>query len=93
MDASECRNTAARPVVDRARCEGKGDCVRVCPHGVFAVGRIDDADFAALGALAKLKSVVHGRKTALLPRLDACAACGACVTACPEKAIRLIVPR
>lgn len=67
--------------------------MRVCPHDVFEVGRISDADFAALGPLGKLKSVVHGRKTAHLPRLDACAACGACVTACPEKAIRLVVPR
>lgn len=93
MEASECRGTPARPVVDRARCEGKGDCVRVCPHAVFEVGRIADEDFAALGPLAKLKSVVHGRKTAHLPRIEACAACGACVTACPEKAIRLVVAR
>ncbi|HEY4184287.1 MAG TPA: ferredoxin family protein [Polyangia bacterium] len=26
-----------RPVVDRARCEGKRDCVEVCPYGVFEV--------------------------------------------------------
>ena len=25
------------PVIDRNRCEGKADCVRVCPVGVFAV--------------------------------------------------------
>ena len=27
-----------RPVMDRNRCEGKADCVRVCPTGVFTVG-------------------------------------------------------
>jgi ferredoxin len=32
------------PRVDRSRCEGKGDCVAVCPYGVFLVDRIDDAE-------------------------------------------------
>jgi NAD-dependent dihydropyrimidine dehydrogenase PreA subunit len=79
-----------RPVVDRARCEGKRDCVDVCPHDVFVVRRMDDADFASLGMLAKLKSVAHRRQTAYTPRADACRACGLCVVACPEKAIRLV---
>lgn len=77
------------PVVNRARCEGKQDCVRVCPKNVFEVRRIDDADFATLGVLAKLKSMAHGRKTAYTPRASDCEACGQCVTACPEKAIKL----
>jgi NAD-dependent dihydropyrimidine dehydrogenase PreA subunit len=76
-------------VVNRSKCEGKSDCVRVCPYDVFEVRRIDDADFARLGALAKLKSVAHGRKTAYTPRASACQACGKCVAACPEKAIKL----
>jgi NAD-dependent dihydropyrimidine dehydrogenase PreA subunit len=77
------------PLVDRARCEGKSDCVAVCPYDVFEVRRIDDADFARLGFFAKLKSRAHGRKTAYTPRADLCQACGLCVVACPEKAIRL----
>lgn len=81
---------AWRPVVDHARCEGKRDCVEVCPHGVFAVRVIDDADFTALSPLGKLKSLVHGRKTAYTPRADACRSCGLCVVACPEDAIRLM---
>lgn len=78
-----------RPIVDRSKCEGKSDCVEVCPYDVFEVRRIDDADFAALGVLGKLKSMAHGRKTAYTPNADACRACGHCVTACPEKAIKL----
>lgn len=80
----------AHPVVDRARCEGKADCVEVCPYQVFEIGRISDEDFAALSFFAKMKSRAHGRKTAFTPRADACHACGACVTACPEKAIKLV---
>jgi hypothetical protein len=48
----------------------------VCPFDVFEVRSIDDADFAALEVLTKLKSVAHGRKTAYTPRAPACQACG-----------------
>ena len=77
------------PVVDRRRCEGKGDCVEVCPYGVFEVGRLDDAEFARLSVLGKLKSLAHRRKTARMPNLDACRACGMCIVACPEDALTL----
>lgn len=79
-----------RPVVDRGRCEGKADCVQVCPYDVFEVRRIDDEDFDALSFLGKLKSRAHRRRTAYTPRADACKACGLCVVACPERAIRLV---
>ncbi len=78
------------PVVDRNRCEGKRDCVEVCPENVFEVRRIDDADFDALSLLGKVKSVVHGRLTAYTPHADGCRACGLCVVACPEDAITLV---
>ena len=89
--STECRASPGgfAPVVDRAKCEGKAECVEVCPFQVFDVRRIDDADFAQLGLLAKLKSIAHGRKTAYTPRSSACQACGKCVAACPERAIRL----
>jgi len=89
---AECRATpgSSKPVVDRARCEGKRDCVDVCPEDVFEVRRMDDADFAALGVLGKLRSIAHGRKTAYTPNAEACRACGLCVVACPERAIRLV---
>jgi NAD-dependent dihydropyrimidine dehydrogenase PreA subunit len=91
---AECRAGPGEfvPVVDRSRCEGKAECVEVCPFHVFEVRRIDDADFAELGMLAKLKSVAHGRKTAYTPLAPACESCGKCVAACPEKAIKLARP-
>ena len=81
------------PVVDRAGCEGKNDCVEVCPEDVFEVRRIDDVDFAKLGFFEKMKSRVHGRMTAYTPNAAACKACGLCVVACPEDAITLQVRR
>jgi NAD-dependent dihydropyrimidine dehydrogenase PreA subunit len=90
-ERAACKDAAGThaPVIDRARCEGKEDCVRVCPYDVFEVRRIDDADYAALSFFGKLKSVAHGRKSAYAARAADCHACGLCVTACPEKAIKL----
>ena len=79
-----------RPEVNRAKCEAKAECVAVCPYDVFEVRRIDDASWRALPVLAKLKVFAHGRKSAYAVRADACRACGLCVTACPEKAIKLV---
>jgi len=80
------------PVVDHGRCEAKRDCVRDCPVDVFEVRRMGEADFAALGALGRLRSRAHRRMTAYAVRAEACTGCGDCVTACPETAIEL-VPR
>ena len=78
------------PQIDRSACEGKADCAAVCPHDVFAIRRIDDADFAPLPWLAKMKLRFHGMQTAYTPNAAACQACGLCVVACPEKAITLV---
>lgn len=79
-----------RPLVDASRCEGKAECVSVCPYNVFEVRRMGDEIFAAMPLLVKLKLWAHGRKTAYTPHADACHACGLCVMACPEQAIRLV---
>lgn len=86
-----CRQPAGfvRPVVDPARCEGKAACVAACPLDVFEIVRIASDTFDTLPRFAKFKVWVHGMKTAATPRADACEACGLCVAACPEKAIRL----
>ncbi len=77
------------PVIDHARCEGKRDCVDVCPNDVFEVRRIDDSDFRALGRVSRLKVRAHRMVTAYAPNADDCRACGLCVVACPETAIVL----
>jgi len=84
---------AYRPVVDRNACEGKRDCVEVCPYDVFEVRQIEQEDFSSLSFLGKLKSRAHGRLTAYTPNAGLCQACGLCVVACPEKAIRLVSDR
>jgi 4Fe-4S ferredoxin len=87
----QCRAEPARyaPLVNRERCEGKADCVAVCPYGVFEVREIRREDFRELSLRGKLKSLAHRRRTAYTPGADACQACGMCVVACPEKAITL----
>jgi len=78
------------PIVNRNRCEGKRDCVEVCPYDVFEVRPMDDREFSALSFAGKLKSRMHGKLSAYAPRAAACRACGLCVAACPEKAITLV---
>jgi NAD-dependent dihydropyrimidine dehydrogenase PreA subunit len=87
-----CRAEPARyvPLIDREHCEGKADCVAVCPYGVFEVRSMESEDFRELSLLGKLKSLAHRKRTAYTPQADACQACGMCVVACPEKAITLI---
>ena len=87
----QCRAPAGqyRPQVNRRRCEGKSDCVAVCPYGVFEVRTIDEADYRSLPALTRMKVWVHGKKTSYTPQVDSCRACGLCVVACPEDAITL----
>jgi 4Fe-4S ferredoxin len=77
------------PVIDRSRCEAKEDCVRVCPYDVFEVRRLSDMERAGLGWLARAKLLVHGGRQAFAVHAENCHACGLCVKACPEKAIRL----
>lgn len=88
---NECKQEAGvyRPVIDRNRCEGKADCVRVCPVSVFEVATLPKDQRSGLSVLGNLKGFVHKWQQALLINPDACEACGLCVTACPENAITL----
>ncbi|HEV8332413.1 MAG TPA: ferredoxin family protein [Steroidobacteraceae bacterium] len=89
--STECKQEPGtfRPVIDRGSCEGKADCVRVCPVGVFLVGTLPKELRAGLSIKGKLKGFAHRWQQALLVNEAACEACGQCVSACPEKAITL----
>ncbi|MGC1548414.1 MAG: ferredoxin family protein [Rhodanobacter sp.] len=91
-DISTCKQAPGviRPRVDLTKCEGKADCVAVCPQNVFEIRRVEKKDYEELGLLHKFKLRVHGMKVAYTPNEDACLACGLCVTACPERAITLV---
>lgn len=78
------------PVVDFSRCEAKGPCVEVCPYNVFEIRKIEPADYANLRIFSKFRNWVHGGKVSYTPNADQCRACGLCVKACPEHAIRLV---
>jgi ferredoxin len=56
---------------------------------VFEIVTMSAEMFRDLPVISKVKALVHGRRTAATPRAEACAACGLCVRACPERAITL----
>lgn len=89
----DCKHEAGKliPVINLNKCEGKEDCVEVCPYDVFEMQEIDDATHATLSFKGKLKTFFTGRKKAFAVNAASCHACGLCVTACPEKAIKLAV--
>ncbi len=78
------------PVVNRNRCEGKEDCVQVCPYDVFEMRRLSDEDKRAMPLGARIRAWVHGNRQAFAVRASECHACGLCVAACPERAIKLV---
>ena len=90
-DVEGCRGTQGRfaPVVDRNRCEAKGECVGVCPYDVFEIRPLAADDRAAMSLFGRLKAFVHGNKQAYVVRGADCHACQLCVEACPENALRL----
>ena len=88
---ADCKQPVGQfsPVIDRNRCEGKGDCARVCPESVFEIGKLPVELRSGLSLNGSIKGFAHRWQQALLVNVDACKACGLCVTACPESAITL----
>ena len=78
------------PHIDRNRCEGKGECVAVCPFNVFTLGKLAPEQRQDLSLFGKLRGMAHGWEQAFTPNAEACEACGHCVSACPERAITLV---
>ena len=91
ITAEACKPQAGllKPVIDHNRCEGKEDCLRVCPYHVFELRPLTAEEKAQRSFFARIKIAVHGGKQAFAVHADACHACGLCVQACPEKAIKL----
>lgn len=77
------------PVVDRNRCEGKEDCIRVCPYNVFEIGTLSKAEKSGLTLLGRVKSWAHGGKQAFVVNPGECHACQLSIEACPEDALKL----
>ncbi len=91
INTATCSDEAGNlvPIIDRNRCEGKEDCVRVCPYDVFEVQVLTSEDRSGLSMLGWVKALFHGNRQAYVVKPDQCHACGLCVQACPEKAIKL----
>ena len=89
--AQECKPEPGTvvPVINPNKCEAKGDCVAVCPYGVFQIRELTAEEKAGLNWVGRLKTWAHGNKQAFVVQPEACHACALCVPACPERAITL----
>ena len=87
---SNCDETGGKlmPLVNFNNCGAKEDCVAVCPYDVFEMRPITPEDKANLNIKGKIKTFFFKNK-AYLTDPSLCHACGLCVQACPEKAIKL----
>jgi len=87
----DCNDIAGKvaPVVDRDRCEGKSDCVRVCPFDVFEIRTLTVQQRRELTLFGRLKALAHGNQQAFVVKPFDCHACRLCISACPEHALQL----
>ncbi|HWR65648.1 MAG TPA: ferredoxin family protein [Bellilinea sp.] len=77
------------PIVNREKCEGKAECVTVCPYNLFEIGIVSPQERATLSFVGRLGGTAHGWKQAFPVHAEACRTCAECVASCPEKAITL----
>ncbi len=88
---ADCREPEIMmPEINLGKCEGKADCFNVCPYHVFEIRKATPEERADFNMFERLKSFAHGHKKAFITDHTLCQACGLCVKACPEKAIRLV---
>ncbi len=92
MKKQNCEEESGKlvPLIDLNKCEGKTPCVPICPYNVLEIREINDEQYAQLSFAGKIKTFFNGKKKAFVAKPDACHACGLCVSACPEKAIKLV---
>ena len=90
-DTTACAEQAGKvaPVINRSRCEGKADCVAVCPYTVFEVLQFTWEELGDISLRGRLKAWAHKRMQADVVSPEACHACGLCLKSCPEDAITL----
>jgi NAD-dependent dihydropyrimidine dehydrogenase PreA subunit len=74
----------------RVRHEGENK-PKAAPAPPRETGRApEDAEKTGLSVIGRLKAFAHGNQQAYAVNADECHACGLCVKACPESAIRLV---
>jgi 4Fe-4S ferredoxin len=88
--SNDCRDAKIMmPQIRLGKCEGAGDCAEVCPYDVFEIRKATKDERANFNLKERIKSFVHGHKKGFVVKPEQCQACGLCVKACPEKAIKL----
>ena len=91
LKIEDCRDAGImKPLIKLGKCEGAGDCAEVCPYDVFEIRVATETERAGFNLKESIKSFVHGHKKGFVINPDQCHACGLCVKACPEKAIKLV---
>lgn len=90
QDRSNCSDLPEKlmPIVNFNSCGGEQDCVAVCPYDVFEMQIISKEDRARLNFKGQLKTFFFKQKAYVI-HPNQCHACGLCIQACPEKAIKL----
>lgn len=91
LNKANCSDVSEKlmPLVNLNNCDGKKNCVEVCPYDVFEIKPISTEDQAKLNLKGKIKTIFFKQKAYVI-NPNKCHSCGLCVLACPEKAIKLI---